>query len=123
MTENSTSTPTTKLKQAEASKKSTDHPNYSDMIVTATQAQKNHTGSLRQSIQKCIKSLYKVGEQPVKPKAKSSVRRADKSDNKDFSYKHSFLSVFCKYFSPFFFLDSHVQAFAPFYSDFIRDRI
>ncbi|MBZ3888837.1 Histone H1.0 [Sciurus carolinensis] len=205
------------------------------MIVTAIQAQKYHTGSLRQSIQKCIKSLYKTADsqiklsikhlvttivkqtkgvgasgpfclakskepkksmafkktkkkikkvtmpkkstkpkkaasktprkkpkapqppvkkaknklvtmpkktripkvvkaksikvskpkkaKPVKPKAKSSAKRADKSDNEGFSYKHSFLSIFCKYFSPSFFLDSHLQSFAPFYSDFIGDRI
>ncbi|MBZ3891528.1 Histone H1.0 [Sciurus carolinensis] len=37
MTENYTSTPTAKPKQAEASKKSTDHPNYSDMINADSQ--------------------------------------------------------------------------------------
>lgn len=62
MTENSTSTPTAKPKRAKASKKSTDHPKYSDMIVAAIQAEKNRAGSSRQSIQKYIKSHYKVGE-------------------------------------------------------------
>uniref|UniRef100_A0AAA9SV20 Histone H1.0 n=1 Tax=Bos taurus TaxID=9913 RepID=A0AAA9SV20_BOVIN len=42
--------------------KSTDHPKYSDMIVAAIQAEKNRAGSSRQSIQKYIKSHYKVGE-------------------------------------------------------------
>ncbi|XP_011819654.1 PREDICTED: histone H1.0 isoform X1 [Colobus angolensis palliatus] len=40
----------------------TDHPKYSDMIVAAIQAEKNRAGSSRQSIQKYIKSHYKVGE-------------------------------------------------------------
>uniref|UniRef100_A0A9L0T469 Histone H1.0 n=1 Tax=Equus caballus TaxID=9796 RepID=A0A9L0T469_HORSE len=62
MTENSTSTPAAKPKRAKASKKSTDHPKYSDMIVAAIQAEKNRAGSSRQSIQKYIKSHYKVGE-------------------------------------------------------------
>nr|BAC41054.1 unnamed protein product [Mus musculus] len=62
MTENSTSAPAAKPKRAKASKKSTDHPKYSDMIVAAIQAEKNRAGSSRQSIQKYIKSHYKVGE-------------------------------------------------------------
>uniref|UniRef100_A0ABK0LCC0 Histone H1.0 n=1 Tax=Rattus norvegicus TaxID=10116 RepID=A0ABK0LCC0_RAT len=62
MTENSTSTPAAKPKRAKAAKKSTDHPKYSDMIVAAIQAEKNRAGSSRQSIQKYIKSHYKVGE-------------------------------------------------------------
>ncbi|EGW02232.1 histone H1.0 isoform X1 [Cricetulus griseus] len=62
MTNNSMSTPALKPKRAKASKKSTDHPNYSDMIVAAIQAEKNRASSLRQSIQKYIKSHYKVGK-------------------------------------------------------------
>ncbi|XP_068938213.1 histone H1.0 [Petaurus breviceps papuanus] len=60
MTENSA--PTSKPKKAKASKKSTEHPKYSDMIVAAIQAEKNRAGSSRQSIQKYIKNHYKVGE-------------------------------------------------------------
>ncbi|XP_051817874.1 histone H1.0 [Antechinus flavipes] len=60
MTENSA--PASKPKKAKASKKSTDHPKYSDMIVAAIQAEKNRAGSSRQSIQKYIKNHYKVGE-------------------------------------------------------------
>ncbi|ERE73254.1 histone H1.0-like protein [Cricetulus griseus] len=55
MTNNSMSTPALKPKRAKASKKSTDHPNYSDMIVAAIQAEKNRASSLRQSIQKLAK--------------------------------------------------------------------
>lgn len=62
MTENSTSAPAAKPKRAKASKKSTEHPKYSDMIVAAIQAEKNRGGSSRQSIQKYIKNHYKVGE-------------------------------------------------------------
>ncbi|EHB02185.1 Histone H1.0 [Heterocephalus glaber] len=61
MTENSTSTPAAKPKRAKASKKSTDHPKYSDMIVAAIQTEKNRAGSSRQSIQKYIKGHYKMG--------------------------------------------------------------
>ncbi|XP_043823259.1 histone H1.0 [Dromiciops gliroides] len=60
MTENST--PASKPKKAKASKKPTDHPKYSDMIVAAIQAEKNRAGSSRQSIQKYVKKHYKVGE-------------------------------------------------------------
>ncbi|CAM5083544.1 unnamed protein product [Eretmochelys imbricata] len=62
MTENSASAPAAKPKRAKAAKKSTDHPKYSDMIVAAIQAEKSRAGSSRQSIQKFIKSHYKVGE-------------------------------------------------------------
>ncbi|XP_023565922.1 histone H1.0-like [Octodon degus] len=63
ITENCTSAPAAKPKRAKPSKKSTDHPKYSDMIVAAIQAEKNHAGSLHQSIQsQYIKSHYKVGE-------------------------------------------------------------
>ncbi|KAJ7330108.1 hypothetical protein JRQ81_016282 [Phrynocephalus forsythii] len=62
MTENSATAPAAKPKRAKASKKSTDHPKYSDMIVAAIQAEKSRAGSSRQSIQKYIKSHYKVGE-------------------------------------------------------------
>ncbi|XP_053413599.1 histone H1.0-like [Nycticebus coucang] len=62
MTENSTSTPAAKPKLSKASKKSTDYPTYSDMTMAAIQVEKNHAGSSRQSIQKYIKSHYKVGE-------------------------------------------------------------
>ncbi|XP_055993571.1 histone H1.0 [Sorex fumeus] len=62
MTENSTATPAAKPKRAKAARKSTDHPKYSDMIVAAIQAEKNRAGSSRQSIQKYVKSHYKVGE-------------------------------------------------------------
>ncbi|XP_053326158.1 histone H1.0-B [Spea bombifrons] len=62
MAENSTSTPAAKPKRSRSSKKSTDHPKYSDMIVEAVQAEKSRSGSSRQSIQKYIKNHYKVGE-------------------------------------------------------------
>ncbi|KAG8556581.1 hypothetical protein GDO81_018122 [Engystomops pustulosus] len=62
MTENSTSTPAAKPKRSRATKKSTDHPKYSDMILAAVQAEKSRSGSSRQSIQKYIKNHYKVGE-------------------------------------------------------------
>ncbi|XP_073500374.1 histone H1.0 [Phyllobates terribilis] len=62
MAENSASTPAAKPKRSRASKKSTDHPKYSDMIVAAVQAEKSKSGSSRQSIQKYIKNHYKVGE-------------------------------------------------------------
>lgn len=62
MTENSASAPAAKPKRAKVVKKSTDHPKYSDMIVAAIQAEKSRAGSSRQSIQKYIKSHYKVGE-------------------------------------------------------------
>lgn len=74
MTENSTAAPAAKPKRAKASKKSTDHPKYSDMIVAAIQAEKNRAGSSRQSIQKYIKSHYKVGEN-ADSQIKMSIRR------------------------------------------------
>ncbi|XP_028640423.1 histone H1.0-like [Grammomys surdaster] len=74
VTENSTSTPAAKPKRAKAAKKSTDHPKYSDMIVAAIQAEKNRAGSSRQSIQKYIKSHYKVDEN-ADSQIKLSVKR------------------------------------------------
>ncbi|KAM8930027.1 histone H1.0 [Pelodytes ibericus] len=62
MAENSSSTPSAKPKRSRAIKKSTDHPKYSDMIEAAVLAEKNRSGSSRQSIQKYIKNHYKVGE-------------------------------------------------------------
>ncbi|XP_006014077.1 histone H1.0-B [Latimeria chalumnae] len=61
MTENSAAT-SAKPKRSKASKPSTDHPKYSDMIESAIRAEKNRAGSSRQSIQKYIKSHYKVKE-------------------------------------------------------------
>lgn len=51
-----------KSKRVKTTKKSVDHPKYSDMILAAVQAEKSRSGSSRQSIQKYIKSHYKVGE-------------------------------------------------------------
>uniref|UniRef100_A0A5F9D8W2 H15 domain-containing protein n=1 Tax=Oryctolagus cuniculus TaxID=9986 RepID=A0A5F9D8W2_RABIT len=66
VTKNSTAAPMAKPKQAKAaSKKSTDHPKYSDMIVAAIQAE-NCTCSSHQSIQKYIQSHYTVGETPAR---------------------------------------------------------
>lgn len=62
MTENAASTPAAKPKRSRAAKKANDHPKYSDMILAAVQAEKNRSGSSRQSIQKYIKNHYKVGE-------------------------------------------------------------
>ncbi|XP_012368141.1 histone H1.0-like [Octodon degus] len=62
MTENSTPAPASKPKKTKVSKKSTDHLKYSDMIMAAIQAEKNTAGSSHQSIQKYIKSHYKVGD-------------------------------------------------------------
>ncbi|XP_075689752.1 histone H1.0 [Rhinoderma darwinii] len=62
MTENTASTPAAKPKRSRSTKKATDHPKYSDMILAAVQAEKSRSGSSRQSIQKYIKNHYKVGE-------------------------------------------------------------
>ncbi|XP_069823351.1 histone H1.0 [Dendropsophus ebraccatus] len=62
MSDNAASTPASKPKRSRAAKKATDHPKYSDMILAAVQAEKNRSGSSRQSIQKYIKNHYKVGE-------------------------------------------------------------
>uniref|UniRef100_A0A8C5W5K2 Histone H1.0 n=1 Tax=Microcebus murinus TaxID=30608 RepID=A0A8C5W5K2_MICMU len=81
MTKNSMSTPVAKPKRAKASKKSTDHPKYSDMIVAAIHAEKNCAGSSLQSIQKYLKSHYKVGDQiklSIKPLVTTSVLKQTK---------------------------------------------
>uniref|UniRef100_A0A8C5QFQ4 H1.0 linker histone n=1 Tax=Leptobrachium leishanense TaxID=445787 RepID=A0A8C5QFQ4_9ANUR len=62
MAENASSAPAAKPKRSRSSKKSNDHPKYSDMIVAAVQAEKSRSGSSRQSIQKYIKNHYTVGE-------------------------------------------------------------
>lgn len=75
MSDNSTAAAAAKPKRAKAaSKKSADHPKYSDMIVAAIQAEKNRAGSSRQSIQKYIKSHYSVGEN-ADSQVKLAIRR------------------------------------------------
>ncbi|XP_026880559.2 histone H1.0-B [Electrophorus electricus] len=54
--------PAAKPKKAKSPKKVTSHPKYSDMIKAAIVADKSRGGASRQSIQKYIKSHYKVGE-------------------------------------------------------------
>ncbi|XP_035253747.1 histone H1.0-B [Anguilla anguilla] len=54
--------PAQKAKKAKILKKSTSHPKYSEMILTAVRADNTRGGASRQSIQKYVKSHYKVGE-------------------------------------------------------------
>lgn len=54
------SSPPAKPKRPKA-RRSASHPTYSDMITAAIRAEKSRGGSSRQSIQKYVKSHYKVG--------------------------------------------------------------
>ncbi|NXB75492.1 H5 protein, partial [Donacobius atricapilla] len=51
-----------KPKRAQSARRPAAHPAYSDMIVAAIRADKSRGGSSRQSIQKYVKSHYKVGQ-------------------------------------------------------------
>lgn len=53
--------PAAKPKRARAARRPAAHPTYSDMIAAAIRAEKSRGGSSRQSIQKYVKSHYKVG--------------------------------------------------------------
>ncbi|NWV72816.1 H5 protein, partial [Dasyornis broadbenti] len=52
----------TKPKRARPARRPAAHPAYSDMITAAIRADKSRGGSSRQSIQKYVKSHYKVGQ-------------------------------------------------------------
>ncbi|XP_072535038.1 histone H1.0 [Salminus brasiliensis] len=54
--------PAAKPKKTKAPKKAISHPKYSDMIKAAIVADKSRGGASRQSIQKYVKSHYKVGD-------------------------------------------------------------
>ncbi|XP_013036285.2 histone H1.0 [Anser cygnoides] len=54
--------PAAKPKRARAPRKPASHPTYSEMIAAAIRADKSRGGSSRQSIQKYVKSHYKVGQ-------------------------------------------------------------
>ncbi|KAM6137145.1 histone H1.0 [Pterocles gutturalis] len=54
--------PAAKPKRARAARRPVAHPTYSDMITAAIRAEKSRGGSSRQSIQKYVKSHYKVGQ-------------------------------------------------------------
>ncbi|NWI65378.1 H5 protein, partial [Todus mexicanus] len=64
----------TKPKRARAARRPAAHPTYSDMIAAAIRAEKSRGGSSRQSIQKYVKSHYKVG-QNADAQIKLSIRR------------------------------------------------
>ncbi|NXP49997.1 H5 protein, partial [Heliornis fulica] len=66
--------PATKVKRARAARRPAAHPTYSDMIKAAIRAEKSRGGSSRQSIQKYVKSHYKVG-QHADVQIKLSIRR------------------------------------------------
>ncbi|XP_062425165.1 histone H5 [Rhea pennata] len=66
--------PAAKPKRAKAARHSAAHPKYSDMIAAAIRAEKNRGGSSRQSIQKYVKSHYKVGEH-ADTQVKLSIKR------------------------------------------------
>uniref|UniRef100_A0A8B9RVF2 Histone H5 n=1 Tax=Accipiter nisus TaxID=211598 RepID=A0A8B9RVF2_9AVES len=51
-----------KPKRARVARRPAAHPTYSDMITAAIRAEKSRGGSSRQSIQKYVKSHYKVGQ-------------------------------------------------------------
>lgn len=51
-----------KAKKASKPKKPSSHPKYSDMIKAAIQSDQSRSGASRQSIQKYVKSTYKVGD-------------------------------------------------------------
>uniref|UniRef100_A0A8V0Y7Z9 Histone H5 n=4 Tax=Gallus gallus TaxID=9031 RepID=A0A8V0Y7Z9_CHICK len=63
-----------KPKRVKASRRSASHPTYSEMIAAAIRAEKSRGGSSRQSIQKYIKSHYKVGHN-ADLQIKLSIRR------------------------------------------------
>ncbi|XP_021241081.1 histone H5 [Numida meleagris] len=63
-----------KPKRAKASRRVASHPTYSEMITAAIRAEKSRSGSSRQSIQKYVKSHYKVG-QNADLQIKLSIRR------------------------------------------------
>ncbi|NWU40499.1 H5 protein, partial [Hylia prasina] len=52
----------TKPKRARSARRPASHPAYSDMITAAIRADKSRGGASRQSIQKYVKSHYKVGQ-------------------------------------------------------------
>ncbi|NXY88970.1 H5 protein, partial [Alcedo cyanopectus] len=64
----------TKPKRARAARRPAAHPTYSDMITAAIRAEKSRGGSSRQSIQKYVKSHYKVG-QNADAQIKVAIRR------------------------------------------------
>ncbi|XP_009663617.2 histone H1.0 [Struthio camelus] len=66
--------PATKPKRAKAARRPAAHPKYSDMIAAAIRAEKSRGGSSRQSIQKYVKSHYKVGEH-ADAQVKLSIKR------------------------------------------------
>ncbi|NWS98952.1 H5 protein, partial [Mionectes macconnelli] len=53
--------PAAKPKRARSARRPAAHPTYTDMITAAIRADKSRGGSSRQSIQKYVKSHYKVG--------------------------------------------------------------
>ncbi|XP_051479383.1 histone H5 [Apus apus] len=68
------SSPAAKPKRARSARRPAAHPTYSDMIAAAIRAEKSRGGSSRQSIQKYVKSHYKVG-QNADAQIKLSIRR------------------------------------------------
>ncbi|XP_010195847.2 histone H5 [Colius striatus] len=66
--------PATKPKRARAVRRPAAHPAYSVMIAAAIRAEKSRGGSSRQSIQKYVKSHYKVGQQ-ADAQIKLAIRR------------------------------------------------
>ncbi|XP_069705899.1 histone H1.0 [Phaenicophaeus curvirostris] len=64
MTESPAAAPSspTKAKRVRVARRPASHPTYSDMISAAIRAEKSRGGSSRQSIQKYVKSHYKVGQ-------------------------------------------------------------
>ncbi|KAM6425208.1 histone H1.0 [Rhynochetos jubatus] len=54
--------PAAKAKRARLARRPASHPTYSNMITAAIRAEKSRGGSSRQSIQKYVKSHYKVGQ-------------------------------------------------------------
>ncbi|XP_041272885.1 histone H5 [Onychostruthus taczanowskii] len=52
----------TKPKRARSARRPAAHPAYSDMITAAIRADRSRGGASRQSIQKYVKSNYKVGQ-------------------------------------------------------------
>lgn len=62
MTENLSPVLVVKPKRARVARRPAAHPTYSDMITAAIRAEKSRGGSSRQSIQKYVKSHYKVGQ-------------------------------------------------------------
>ncbi|XP_012424701.4 histone H1.0 [Taeniopygia guttata] len=52
----------TKPKRARSARRPAAHPAYSDMVTAAVRADKSRGGASRQSIQKYVKSNYKVGQ-------------------------------------------------------------